>query len=37
MSFCISYPDLKKLPHFQTSFKEGIGGEKRPKERVKTG
>jgi hypothetical protein len=33
-SFSISYPDLIKLPYFAGphSFKEGIGGEKRPKE-----
>jgi hypothetical protein len=34
LSFTISYPDLIKLPYFagSHSLKEGIGGEKRPKE-----
>jgi hypothetical protein len=38
LSFSISYPYLIKLPYFaDLSLKEGIQGEKRPKERVKTG
>jgi hypothetical protein len=38
VSFSISYPDLIKLPYFAAlTQREGIGGEKRPKDRVKTG
>jgi hypothetical protein len=39
LSFTISYLDLIKLPYFgdlTQRLKEGIGGEKKPKERVKT-
>jgi hypothetical protein len=38
LSFSISYPDLLKLPYFADLTERGdIGGEKRPKDRVKTG
>jgi hypothetical protein len=38
LSFSISYPDLIKLPSFaDLTQREGVGGEKRPKDRVKTG
>jgi hypothetical protein len=38
LSFCISYPDLIKLPYFaDLTQREGIGDEKRPKDKVKTG
>jgi hypothetical protein len=36
-SFSISYPDLMKLPYFADLIQRGDGGEKRPKDRVKTG
>ncbi len=32
-----SHPDLVKLPYLRTSVKEGIRGERRPKDRAKTG
>jgi hypothetical protein len=35
LSFCISYPDLIKLPYFEDLTQRG--DEKRPKDRVKTG
>jgi hypothetical protein len=36
LSFSISYPDLIKLPYFAdlTQKGGGIGGEKRPKDRM---
>jgi hypothetical protein len=37
LSFNISYPDLINFVTLRTSLKEGIGGEKRPKDKVKTG
>jgi hypothetical protein len=36
MSFSISYPDLIKVLTLQTSLEEGIEGEKRPRDKVKT-
>jgi hypothetical protein len=38
LSFSISYPDLIKPPYLvDLTQREGVGVEKRPKDRVKTG
>jgi hypothetical protein len=37
LGFSISYWDLIKFPYFTDTTKRGIRGERRPKDRVKTG